>query len=121
MVRLDGDSFSYNCVTGFGETKEQKAVLTRIIGFLSSTIFFYCHQYGFRESLGVIDATFDIVSRLQNALDEGYLAAGLFVDIRKAFDSVDIKLLLKKLKIAGFKGLVLKWFESYLNDTSVSR
>ena len=78
-------------------------MLTRITKFLSSTNVFYWYQYGFRESLGVLDATFDIVSRLQKASDEGYLASGLFIDIRKAFDSDDINVLLKKPKIAGFK------------------
>lgn len=40
----------------------------------------------------------------------------LFIDMTKAFDMVDHKLLLEKLFNAGFRGIIYKWFESYLMD-----
>ena len=48
------------------------------------------------------------------ALDDGNFACGIFVDLQKAFDTVDHRILLSKLCHYGIRGLVNKWFESYL-------
>ena len=49
------------------------------------------------------------------ALDDGNLACGIFfVDLQKAFDTVDHSILLSKLCHYGICGLVNKWFEQYL-------
>ena len=49
------------------------------------------------------------------ALDEGNFACGIFVDLEKAFDTVDHNIL-KKLDHYGVRGISNKWFESYLTD-----
>ena len=48
------------------------------------------------------------------ALDDGNFAHGIFVDLQKAFDTVDYSTLLSKLCHYGIRGLANKWFESYL-------
>ena len=45
------------------------------------------------------------------ALDEGNFACGIFVDLEKAFDTVDHNILLKKLDHYGVRGTSNKWFE----------
>ena len=51
---------------------------------------------------------------IRKALDENDFACGVFLDFQKAFDTVNHKILLKKLEHYGVRGHALKWFTSYL-------
>ena len=51
--------------------------------------------------------------------DKGEYTGAVFVDFRKAFDTVPHKILIHKLKCIGISGTVLKWFESYLRDRTI--
>ena len=42
----------------------------------------------------------------------------LFVDLAKAFDTVDFDIMLEKLRAMGFKSNICKWFRSYMSDRS---
>ena len=48
-------------------------------------------------------------------MDRGLLSVVLFLDLKKAFDTVDHHILLSKFELCGIKGTSLKWFESYLS------
>ena len=50
------------------------------------------------------------------ALDDGNFACGIFIDLLRAFDTVNHNILLSKLCHYGKCGLANKWFESYLAD-----
>ena len=52
----------------------------------------------------------------RRGMDEGLLTGAVFIDLRKAFNSVDHDLLIKKLESYGFKNNELNWFKSYLSD-----
>ena len=94
----------------------EKVVRTQLVEFLSSANFFYQKQYGFLKKRGTTNATFDAVCRLQAILDQSKLGAILALDVYKAFDTVDHRLLLAKLKSVGVYGHEFNWFASYLND-----
>jgi len=49
-------------------------------------------------------------------MDQGLLTGAVFIDLRKAFDSVDYGLLIRKLQSIGLKKTELNWFKSYLLD-----
>ena len=53
-------------------------------------------------------------------MDNGKLNGVVFLDIRKAFDSIDHKILLKKLKSYGVVGAEYDWFQSYLTNRSTN-
>ncbi len=58
----------------------------------------------------------EITEQIRAALDKGDYALGLYLDLSKAFDTVNHKILLKKLECYGVRGIVLDWFSSYLSD-----
>ena len=55
-----------------------------------------------------------IIENIQTQLDEGKYCAGVFVDLKKAFDTVDHNILLRKLDYYGTRGIANQWFSSYL-------
>ena len=57
-----------------------------------------------------------IVERIQKQLDAGNYTAGVFVDLKKAFDTVDHNILLEKLDYYGIRGVAKDWFRSYLDN-----
>ena len=79
------------------------------------TFYINKYQFGFRKSHSTSHA---IISRIKknNALDSGKILIGVFLDLKKAFDTVNPKIILDKLFIYGIRGNILKWFKSYLNE-----
>ena len=59
-----------------------------------------------------------MIGRIQSHLDSGQVAVGVFVDLKKAFDTVDHQILCHKLNHYGIRGVANKWFSSYLNSRS---
>ena len=67
-------------------------------------------QYGFLKTPSTQHAILDIVSTIQTNI----FSCGVFIDLKKAFDTVDHKILLHKVDHYGFRGVINKWFSSYL-------
>ena len=74
----------------------------------------YESQYGFRECRSTDHAILDIVNKIQSYMDKGMFSCGVFIDLQKAFDTVDHAILLQKLFHYGVCGIVNDWFSSYL-------
>ena len=72
-------------------------------------------QFGFREGHSTYMALL-VLENLVNTLEKGHSAVGLFLDLKKAFDTVDHDLLLQKINLYGIRGNVLNWFSSYLRN-----
>ena len=106
-------------VSSFSKLLE-RIVKSRLMSFLVSSNFFYTHQYGFLPKSGTANAVFDTVVKIQEAIDCGKRAAVTFIDLRKAFDTVDHDILIEKLSCAGARGIVSDWFTSYLTDREQS-
>ena len=57
-----------------------------------------------------------LLENILNTLEKGHSAVGLFLDFKKAFDTVDHDLLFQKMNTYGIRGNVLNWFSSYLRN-----
>ena len=94
----------------------EKACYNQIYSYLEKNNILSTQQFGFRKQKSTTQAILDQLEYIYQNLDSNHLVFSLFLDFRKAFDSVDHSLLLKKLLHYGFRGIVYKWFKSYLNN-----
>ncbi len=60
--------------------------------------------------------SFQLLIKVQGAIEDGKYSCGIFLDLSKAFDTVNHNILLHKLEHYGIRGLVNKWFKSYLEN-----
>ena len=81
-----------------------------------STIILCDNQYGFRKKHSTTHALIDLYDKISSALDHKEHAVGVFLDLSKAFDTVNHEILFDKLYHYGIRGLALDWVESYFTD-----
>ena len=74
------------------------------------------NQYGFRKHHSTALALIHLNDKLSSAIDNKKFTIGVFIDLSKAFDTVNHEILLAKLHHYEVRGTSLKWFESYLSD-----
>ena len=91
----------------------EKSMHIRLVNFLKKNKLLFCHQFGFRNGYSVNHALTSLTELIRKALDEDKFACGVFIDLQKAFDTVDHNILLSKLYHC-VKGTPHQWFKSYL-------
>ena len=95
----------------------EKAMYTVLYKFLEKYSCLYKKQFGFRNSHShsTNHALISITEKIKKCLDNNAYSCGVFLDFQKGFDTVNDKILLKKLHHYGIRGITNKWFKSYLN------
>ena len=88
----------------------------RAYNFLSHSNIIYDLQFGFRQKFSTSHALINPTENIRQALDNGYIGYGIFVDLQKAFDTVDHQILLSKGDCYGIQGISNNWFKSYLSN-----
>ena len=86
---------------------------SKLFQFFSDKNRLHSNQSGFRPLHSTITALVKLVNCWSKNIDEGKLTGVAFIDLRKAFDTVNHELLLTKLAKLGCSNLTLKWFKSY--------
>ena len=88
----------------------------RLYSFLDKYECIYQNQFGFRRKHSTIHALVSMTEDIRNALDNDLNVCGIFLDLQKAFDTVDHHILTKKLEHYGVRGIANNWFKSYLSN-----
>ena len=74
------------------------------------------YQFGFRKGYSTEQAILEITENFKFAIDNGEITCGLFLDLSKAFDTVNHQILIDKLCKYGIRGTPLAWFTDYLSN-----
>ena len=94
----------------------ERAVQIQLLQHLDKSSQLSPFQCGFRKNHSTQDAVTYFTDCIRKGIDEGCVTAAVFVDFRKAFDSVNHQLLLKKLPGYGINNHELRWFKNYLTS-----
>ena len=92
----------------------EKIVHAQLYKYMSENNHFIASQYGFRRNHSTEYAAMEFVDKTMNAIDKQQVPLAILMDFSKAFDTLDHKILLDKLKYYGIQGIALTWFENYL-------
>ena len=92
----------------------EKLMHTHLYNFLDTFEMLYPLQFGFREKHSTMHALLSLTESIKQSIDNGKFDCGIFIDLQKAFDTVNHKILPGKLEHYGIRGTTLNWFHSYL-------
>ena len=88
----------------------------RLYSFLTKHNIISEKQYGFRKKYATYMALIDLVDKISSNFDEKKYTVGVFLDLSKAFDTIDHTILINKLQCYGVRGSAYNWFVSYLQN-----
>lgn len=93
----------------------EKLIHSRMVSFFEKRQFFSSSQFGFRSHHSTEHGVLFLTTFINDALDKGLKIASIFLDITKAFDSVDHDILVQKLYSSGIRGDFLNVIVSFLS------
>ena len=94
----------------------EKCMAVRLVNFLDKFKLLNVNQFGFRRGMSTVDAVLKFTNFVYDGLDKKKHVVGLFIDLKKAFDTVSHPILLDKLYKYGIRGVTFDWFKSYLSN-----
>ena len=97
---------------------QEKILAIQMMKYLNKFRILYDHQYGFRSKHNTLHPMLHFLNKIYDSLnkDTPEYTLGIFIDLKKAFDTCDKNILLSKLDHYGFRGIVNCWFHSYLSN-----
>jgi len=93
----------------------ERIIYDQAFAYLTEHNLISSHQSGFRCLHSTVTALLEATDNWAYNIDSGNVNAVVFLDLKKAFDTVDHDILLSKLNVYGFRGAANNWFKSYLN------
>ena len=94
----------------------ERAIFNQIYNYLIRNNILAKFQSGFRPLHSTVTALLDATNEWLLNIDNGLINAVLFLDLKKAFDTIDHEILLTKLNLYGFQSKALAWVANYLSN-----
>lgn len=94
----------------------EQSLKTRLNNYLEAYNILTKNQYGFRSKISTEDAVKEFLSKIVNNLDANKKCLTVFLDLAKAFDTVDHVILLNRLQDINIRGVVFELFQDYLTN-----
>ena len=94
----------------------EKAMYYRIYSFLCKYKLINTNQFSFRSNHSTEHAPISLVETIKKYLDNDKMVCGVFIELQKAFNSVNHEVLLEKLKHYGIRSKESNWFRSFLTN-----
>ena len=92
----------------------ERLMYNRLERFLNQSQIISEVQYGFRKKYSTYMALINLIDKISSGTDSNTFNIGIFIDLSKAFDTIDHNILFQKLNCYGIRGHILTWFRSYL-------
>ena len=105
-------------VLNFFSKVYERVIYNNLLDFIMENNILYDKQFGFRKGHSTSHAIITLVNKVSKSLDEGKIVGGVYLDIRKAFDSISHQILLDKLHKIGIRGNIHCLLKSYLMSRS---
>ena len=94
----------------------ERVIFNQLYDFFQENNLFYEGQFGFRSGHSTELATVDLVNNLIHDMDKGKLPLCIFLDLSKAFDTINHSILIQKLSYYGINGTPLNLMQNYLTN-----
>ena len=92
----------------------EKIVHEQLYTFLIKEAVIYESQFGFQKGRSTLHSLIEIIEKIRDCMESKKYGCGIFIDLKKAFDTVNHEILVQKLEHYGIRGKALDWFNSYL-------
>ncbi len=93
----------------------EKIVAYQLRNYIENNNILSCKQFGFRSLHSCIHAMIATMEKIESDKEKKLITSSIFIDLTKAFDTVNINILLTKLKKIGIQNTEFNWFKDYLN------
>ena len=108
----DMNNYRHNSLLSIFDKIIEQIMHVRLYAFMDENNILFENQFGFRKQNSTLHALIQITEQIRSSIENGKYGCGIFIDLRKAFDTVNHAILLRKMEHYGIQGMALQWFKS---------